>query len=177
MGDIPCTEAATQMRPSEASLPDRQPLMQPSASSSLLGSRFNVRQARSRRALLAFALGLVPVFILALGCGDSPTRPKVIPPTSVALPPSSFPVWLTNAQAVGFNHTPLDTVLYNPATGEVTYRWVDSLSGWWVVDQDGSNVRRHFVIKLGYPSLSRDGQTLAFTVNVNRAGIPGGSIP
>jgi len=115
-----------------------------------------------------FAALLLSCVFLVSACDYSPTKPwgglRYSPPSGIAVPPYTQPVWLTNGEHVGFNHWPLDTILYNSRTGDVSYRSVDSLSGWWVADQYGGNLRRYFRATLGVPALSRDGNSLVFTL-------------
>mgnify|MGYP001579847983 FL=1 len=99
--------------------------------------------------------------------GDKPpsdtTKPPCPPIRIVALSPYGSPVWDPSAQFIGFNHTPLERIEYPYGEHcQGTYVWKFDSTGFWLINADGSNMRRVFPYPLGEPAWSSDRQWIAF---------------
>jgi len=86
------------------------------------------------------------------------------PPIRIAAPsPYGEPTWHPSGGFIGFNYTPLEHIEY--PYGEhcqgIYVRKFDS-TGFWLINVDGSNMRRVFPYPLGEPAWSPDGGWIAF---------------
>ncbi len=118
---------------------------------------------------------LIPFLLLAaaiLSCKkDGPVDNGKPPcgssdPLIVAEPSYDSPIWHPSGQFIGFNHTPLVVITYPYGEG----CWGDQLfnrnsTGFWLIDTDGTNMRRIFPYKLQSPAWSPDGQWIAFVAD------------
>jgi TolB protein len=102
--------------------------------------------------------------ILWISCDDNPTDNggwHINPP----LPIVSYhsPIWHPSGEFIGFNHIPIKSLHY---VEESKYpdRWElesDSI-GFWLINADGTNMRRIFPTQLQTPAWSPDGDWVAF---------------
>lgn len=89
--------------------------------------------------------------------------PAIVPPQ-----PYSNPVWHPDAQVLGFNHTPLETI-FKIQNGNQPCFWYmyihkpDS-AGFYLMNRDGTGLKRITNYKLSSPSWSPDGKWLAFSL-------------
>lgn len=105
-----------------------------------------------------------------IGCDAKPTRPRTLPPPdSQALRVSWDPVWLSENR-VAYNHRPLRSVSYEPATGHVRYDWDDSSSGWWSVSATGDDPRMLAATYLSEPARNSQGSELLWMGRVDGRG-------
>lgn len=87
-----------------------------------------------------------------------------IVPLIVPEPPYYGPIWHPSGKFIGFNHTPLKRIDYpNECYG--VQRFNRDSTGFWLINHDGTNMRRIFPYTLLAPSWSPDGQWIAFVVN------------
>ena len=105
------------------------------------------------------------LFLVVLGCKDNTTSSNPpcsgIDPSIIPEPPYNSPVWHPNGQFIGFNHTPLRNIIYpNPCNPEQEFA-ADS-TGFWLINSDGTNMRRIFPYTLQNPTWSPDGEWIAF---------------
>lgn len=88
-----------------------------------------------------------------------------IQPGIVPTPPYDSPVWHPSGEFIGFNYMPLLSITY--PYGEncwgVQHFNRDS-SGFWLINPDGTNMRRIFPYKLQNPAWSPDGEWIAFNL-------------
>lgn len=89
--------------------------------------------------------------------------PAIVPPQ-----PYSNPVWHPDAQVLGFNHTPLETI-YKIQNGNQPCFWYmyihkpDS-TGFYLMNRDGTGLKRITNYRLSAPAWSPDGKWLAFSL-------------
>jgi TolB protein len=75
--------------------------------------------------------------------------------------PYSSPTWHPSGKFIGFNHAPLKLIAYfSPCYPEELFK--DEESGFWLINSDGTNMRRIFPYALSTPAWSPDGQWIAF---------------
>lgn len=118
---------------------------------------------------------LVPFFIslllfISFSCKDSPVDSKLpcggIDPGIVPEPPYDSPIWHPSGKFIGFNHTPLKSITYPYGENCWGEQHFDRDStGFWLINVDGTNMRRIFPYKLQNPAWSPDGQWIAFVLN------------
>lgn len=110
--------------------------------------------------LKSVTLGAALMFVvLGLSCGgDRPNKPR----PSFATSACAWPVWSSDGTYVGYSHTPLKQIRYNPQSQTYQYVFCESLTGFWRVDSDGSNERMLLPVTLEDPDWSVDGRHLAF---------------
>lgn len=123
---------------------------------------------------------ITPCLVLVLGLsgckdngnpidGEKPDGEKPPCPPIEIVPPSPYdsPVWHPSGQFIGFNHTPLKEIRYpyrDTCFGE--YLFQSDSAGFWLINADGSNMRRIFPYKLLNPAWSPDGQWIAFSLPI-----------
>jgi Periplasmic component of the Tol biopolymer transport system len=79
----------------------------------------------------------------------------------VPRPPYNNPIYHPGGKFIGFNHTPLLSINNQNKSAPVqNFNW-DS-SGFWLINSDGSNLRRIFPYTLQTPVWSPDGNWIAF---------------
>jgi TolB protein len=114
---------------------------------------------------------VVSLFILILlglsGCKDngSPvdggggiTLPPPIPITAY-----HSPIWHPSGQFIGFNHIPIKNLHYVAGSKYPDrYELEPDSTGFWLINVDGTNMRRIFPYQLQTPAWSPDGQWIAF---------------
>jgi len=107
---------------------------------------------------------LVFLFLLFSGCSklidndDGPcggAMPGIYP-----IPPYVDPIWHPGGKFIGFNHIPLDSIIFNGCSGLQLFK-KDS-AGFWLIDSDGKNMRRILSYPLETPVWSPDGEWIAF---------------
>ena len=90
------------------------------------------------------------------GCGG-------IDPGIIPQPPYDSPIWHPRRQFIGFNHIPLKKINYPYGQGCWGEQQWDGTSGFWLINPDGTNMRKIFPYTLLSPSWSPDGHWIAFS--------------
>ena len=88
-------------------------------------------------------------------------------PAIVPFQPYSYPVWHPNGQVLGFNYTPLTGVGSNGKSPCIWYSYLanpDS-TGFYIINKNGTGLKRITSYNLYDPAWSPDGNWLAFMVN------------
>jgi Tol biopolymer transport system component len=85
----------------------------------------------------------------------------------VATPPYDSSCWHPGGEFIGFNYTPLIKITYpNGEQCQGAYEWDSGKSSFWLINSDGTNLRRIFSYKLQTPVWSPDGEWIAFVVPI-----------
>lgn len=115
-------------------------------------------------------LSLSLSFLILTGCQENePTSGDNCPPFDILnSPPFDSPIWHPTQDIIGFNHTPLASIEfpYGSICGGIFVFDQDS-SGFWLINTDGTNLRRILSNRLDSPTWSHDGQWIAFSANGN----------
>jgi TolB protein len=112
-----------------------------------------------------FILGCFLLFFFN-SCNDNPVNNGGGPcPAIVSSPAYNSPVWHPGGEFIGFNHTPLRKITFPyegcPHLGRNEFDY-DS-TGFWLINSDGTNMRRIFPYTLQNPAWSPDGEWIAFS--------------
>ena len=96
---------------------------------------------------------------------DDDDLPPCPPFLTVPIPPYYSPAWHPSGEFIGFNHTPLLKINYPYGEHcQGVYEWDSEKSGFWLINADGTNMRRIFTYKLQNPVWSPDGEWIAFVL-------------
>lgn len=120
--------------------------------------------------IIIFSL-VVFVFMIS-GCNDNnPTgnNPPCggIEPGIVPAPPYDSPIWHPSGDFIGFNHTSLKSIDYpNGIDCWGVQNFVGDSAGFWIINPDGTNMRRIFPYKLPNPAWSPNGEWIAFNLPI-----------
>lgn len=100
------------------------------------------------------------------GCTPEDTDPQgcipvVRPP--IAISPYSDPVWNPDGSTIGFNHAPLTRIVFDPSDCIYYNEFEDSLAGFYMAAQTGTDMRRVLDFGLGDPDWSLNGEWIAFS--------------
>jgi tricorn protease-like protein len=104
------------------------------------------------------------LFLYFLSCDDNPTDNggwHIDPPIPIVA--YNSPIWHPSGQFIGFNHIPIKSLHYVEGS-KYPDRWeVESDSnGFWLINVDGTDMRRIFPTQLQTPAWSPDGEWIAF---------------
>ncbi len=118
------------------------------------------------RYLLIFILSFTGIFFLN-SCNDNPVdRSGIFPPTTIPFIAYNSPIWYPNGEFIGFNHTPIKSIHYSGNNiYPDKYELESDSSGFWLVNSDGTNMRRILPYQLQCPAWSPDGKWIAFVAN------------
>jgi Tol biopolymer transport system component len=115
------------------------------------------------------AIFLAAIVILSLSCHeDNPLSGGKQPCSStetgiVPHPPYDSPIWHPGGQLIGFNHTPLVSITYpNGVNCPGEQHFDGDSAGFWLINADGTNMRRILPYTLHNPAWSSDGKWIAF---------------
>lgn len=94
--------------------------------------------------------------------GEENDKGGVAPPFPDMESPYDDPIWHPSEDIIGFNHTPVKEIHYHNGR---QFSWVHDLDsiGFWLINPDGSNMRKVLPYYLNTPSWSPDGKWIAFS--------------
>jgi Tol biopolymer transport system component len=106
------------------------------------------------------------ILVTTSGCDQSLDYggQKVSPFPDYSRPAYWAPIWSPDGATLGFNHIPLDSI-YADSSGRHHYVFRDTLSGFWMVDSSGANLRRALTYYIDDPSWSPNGEWIAYGYN------------
>ena len=110
---------------------------------------------------------IVPLLFLFAKCKkDITPKTDCIVPAIVPFTPYSYPVWHPNSQFFGFNYTPLSGIGSNGIAPCIWYSYFakSDSTGFYIMNKDGTGLKRITNYNLYAPAWSPDGNWLAFTV-------------
>ncbi|MCL6098870.1 MAG: DPP IV N-terminal domain-containing protein [Bacteroidetes bacterium] len=111
---------------------------------------------KSLKLKIQHALSIL-LILFSLSCNkDNPVDGSGIDIGIVPAPAYDSPAWHPSGQIIGFNHTPLGESRW----GEQHFDWYSR--GFWLINTDGTNMRRILPYTLQSPAWSPDGQWIAF---------------
>lgn len=106
------------------------------------------------------------IIYLSLSCNseDNIINDPPCPPINIVpIPPYNSPAWHPSGEFIGFNYKPLKEIKYNygeECQGE--FIWESDSLGFWLINVDGTNMRRVLPFHLLTPTWSPDGSWIAF---------------
>lgn len=105
--------------------------------------------------------------IFCFSCRKNNTGSQCVVPAIVPFQPYSYPVWHPNGQLLGFNYTPLTGILPNGKSPCIWYSYLANLdsTGFYIMNKNGTGLKRITNYNLYDPAWSSDGKWLAFMVN------------
>jgi len=123
---------------------------------------------------ILFLFANITIFLLPLGCNDnalvfiksgcSPNLPDIVPRSAY-----DSPIWHPGGKLIGFNHTPLVEVTYPYGADCMgVQHFQDDSAGFWLMNNDGSNIHRIFPYPPLLPAWSADGEWIAFCLADNQ---------
>lgn len=89
--------------------------------------------------------------------------------------PYDDPVWHPSGNVIGFNHTPIKEIHYYEGYDcpyQADYIYENDSIGFWLINSDGTNMRRVLPFKLDCPSWSPDGKNIAFSYQAQICTMP-----
>jgi len=110
------------------------------------------------------ALFLISLIVFSFSCENNDEKDGGISIEIVPESPYNSPIWHPDGQFIGLNHTPLKQIIYPDGNESLDYQQVfdyDS-TGFWLINPDGTNMRRIFPYTLHTPSWSPDGEWITF---------------
>lgn len=113
------------------------------------------------------SLGLILCILFISGCdNEKHIKPKCPGFDWVPSTPYNDPIWHPSGLIIGFNHTPIKEIKYSygyDCPRQATYIYKNDSAGFWLVNADGTNMRRVLPYYLETPDWSPDGKWIAFS--------------
>ncbi len=118
-----------------------------------------------------FSLVIIIGLSVIVSCDkDDPSKSKTKCPPYDIVPHSPYedPIWHPSGGLIGFNHKPIKEILYDngyDCPHQAVYFYEEDSVGFWLIDSNGTNMRRVLPYTLGAPAWSPDGNWIAFDNN------------
>lgn len=116
--------------------------------------------------LLFISFALVVMLLQSACDSSSDIENSPCPPyDNVPISPYNDPIWHPNGNIIGFNHIPIKEIHYVNGfhcPHQAVYIYEEDSAGFWLINSDGSNMRRVLPFSLNTPTWSPDGEWIAF---------------
>jgi hypothetical protein len=117
--------------------------------------------------LFKITYGLMLFILLISGCdNENHIKPKCPGFDWVPSTPYDDPIWHPSGTIIGFNHRPIKEIKYSygyECPRQATYIYEEDSIGFWLINADGTNMRRVLPYYLETPDWSPDGNWIAFS--------------
>jgi len=108
---------------------------------------------------------LICILIAVVGCNRDEPKVDPCPPFALVYSPAfSDPIWHPSGDFIGFNYRPIVSKDISRGTEKCPrFIYDDDQRGFYLIDEDGSNLRKILDYELQNPTWSPDGDWIAFS--------------